>query len=220
MPRPFDLLLPLLDGLWITLLLTFGGALLACALAWAAGLAKLSLTRLLRWPAIVYIEVFRGTSALVQLFWFFYALPLLGISLTPLAAGILVLGLNIGAYGAEVVRGAIQSIDKGQYEACTALNMTPFQRMRLVIIPQALISILPPAGNLLIELLKTTALVSLITLSDLTFKGMILRAETLRTAEIFGMLLLIYFGIALFLTFLVRKLEATLKRGWHMESAA
>ncbi len=220
MPRPFDVFLPLLDGLWVTLLLTLGGAVLASAMAWTAGLAKLSRSRFFRWPAIVYIEVFRGTSALVQLFWFFYALPLLGVNLTPMAAGILVLGLNIGAYGAEVVRGSIQSIDKGQYEAGTALNMTRIQQLRFIIIPQALVRILPPAGNLLIELLKTTALVSLITLSDLTFKGMILRAESLRTAEVFGMLLLIYFGIASLLTFGVRRLEAALKRGWHLETAS
>lgn len=220
MPKPFDLVLPLLDGLWITLVLTAGGGLLASAMAWSAGLAKLSRWRILRWPAIAYIEVFRGTSALIQLFWFFYALPLLGVSLTPIVAGILVLGLNIGAYGAEVVRGGIQSIDRGQYEACTALNLSPMQQLRFVIVPQALVRILPPAGNLLIELLKTTALVSLITLSDLTFKGMILRAESLRTAEIFGMLLIIYFGIASLLTFLIRRLEIALKRGWHLEFTA
>lgn len=220
MPRPFDLIPPLLDGLWVTLQLTAGGALLACLLAWAAGLAKIAPTRFLRWPAIVYVEVFRGTSALVQLFWFFFALPLLGVSLTPMAAGVLVLGLNIGAYGAEVVRGGIQSIDRGQYEASTALNFSALQRMWYIVAPQALVRILPPAGNLLIELLKTTALVSLITLSDLTFRGMILRAESLRTAEIFGMLLLIYFAIAQSLVFLMRRLESRLKRGWHMEGAA
>lgn len=219
MPPPFDLVPPLLDGLWVTLQLTAGGALLAAALAWLAGLGKLSRTRFLRWPAIAYIEVFRGTSALVQLFWFFYALPLLGVSLSPMTAGILVLGLNVGSYGAEVVRGAIQSIDRGQYEASTALNLSPIQRLWLVVTPQALVRILPPAGNLLIELLKNTALVSLITLSDLTFEGMILRAETLRTAEIFGMLLLIYFGIATVLTFFVRRFERRLKKGWHMEGA-
>ena len=156
----------------------------------------------------------------MQLFWFYYALPLFGVNLTAMAAGIVVLGLNIGAYGAEVVRGSVQSIDKGQYEACTALNMTGFQRMRLVIMPQALVRILPPAGNLIIELLKTTALVSLITLSDLTYEGKLLRDESLRTVEVFGMLLIIYFGIASLMTFGVRRLEASLKRGWHLEIAS
>lgn len=220
MPRPFDLVPPLLDGLWVTLQLTAGGALLACVMAWLGGLAKLSDRRTLRWPAIVYVEVFRGTSALVQLFWFFFALPLLGINLTPMTAGTLVLGLNIGAYGAEIVRGGIQSIDRGQFEAGTALNLTALQRLWFVIAPQALVHMLPSAGNLLIELLKSTALVSLITLNDLTFTGMILRAESLRTAEIFGILLLIYFAVAQSTAFLIRRAEARLKHGWHIEGAA
>jgi len=219
MERILTIVPPLLEGLWVTLQLTAGGALFAGILAWVAGLGKLSVSRWARWPAIVYIEVFRGTSALVQLFWFFYGLPMLGVHLPPMLAGILVLGLNIGAYGAEIVRGAIQSVANGQSEACTALNMTRWQQRRLVIIPQALVAILPPAGNLLIELLKTTALVSLITLSDLTFKGMILRAESLNTAEIFGVLLLIYFAIAQTLMFAVRRVELRLKRGWHLEGA-
>ena len=220
MPRPFDLVPPLLEGLWVTLQLTVGGAVVAFVLAWLAGLGRLSRLWVLRWPAIAYIEVFRGTSALVQLFWFFYALPLLGISLNPMTAGVVVLGLNIGAYGAEVVRGAIQSIDRGQHEACTALNLSPARALWLVIAPQAVVRMLPPAGNLLIELLKSTALVSLITLSDLTFKGLILRADSLRTTEIFGTLLVMYFVIALGLTAIMRWVEARVKRGWHMETAS
>ncbi len=219
MPPPFDLVPPLLEGLWITLQLTFGGAFLAVIFAWVAGLGKLSGFRILRWPSILYIEVFRGTSTIIQLFWFFFALPLFGIRMTPMASGILVLGLSIGAYGAEVVRGGIQAVDRGQYEACTALNMSRIQSLRLVIVPQSLVAILPPAGNLLIELLKSTALVSLITLSDLTFKGMVLRAESLRTIEIFGMLLLIYFLLAQALSFLVRRLETALRRGWYAEES-
>ncbi len=220
MSIPTHLVAPILEGLWVTLQLTLGGAVVACVLAWVAGLGKLSATRWVRWPANVYVEVFRGTSALVQLFWFFYGLPLFGVRLSPMTAGILVLGLNIGAYGAELVRGSIQSVSKGQYEASTALNFSPLQRLWLIIVPQAIISILPPAGNLLIELLKSTALVSLITLGDLTFKGMILRAETLQTAQVFGMLLVIYFVIAQCLVFLVRRIEVRLKRGWHLEGTS
>jgi polar amino acid transport system permease protein len=107
--------------------------------------------------------------------------------------GILVLGLNIGSYGAEVVRSTVQGIPRGQREAATALNLSGFQLYRYILIPQAAVTMLPPAGNLLVELLKGTALVSLITLSDLTFQGQILRAETLRTVEIFGLLLAMYF---------------------------
>lgn len=218
MPRPFDLLPPLLDGLWVTVQLMVGGAAIAAVMACVAGLAVRSGYRILQLPALVYIEVFRGTSALVQLYWFFYALPLLGFSLSAMAAGILVLGLNIGSYGAEVVRGALGAVPRGQHEACTALNLPPMTRFMRVIAPQALVRILPPVGNLSTELLKGTSLVSLITLSDLTFRGMMVRTETLRTAEVFGLLLLIYFGIALAMTSTVRRLEKRLKRGWHLEA--
>lgn len=218
MPRPFDLLPPLLDGLWVTVQLMVGGAAIAAVMACVAGLAERSGYRILQLPALVYIEVFRGTSALVQLYWFFYALPLLGFSLSAMAAGILVLGLNIGSYGAEVVRGALGAVPRGQHEACTALNLPPMTRFMRVIAPQALVRILPPVGNLSTELLKGTSLVSLITLSDLTFRGMMVRTETLRTAEVFGLLLLIYFGIALAMTSTVRRLEKRLKRGWHLEA--
>lgn len=220
MPRPFDLVPDLLNGLSVTLILTAGGAALAVVMAITAGLAKMSPHRTLRWSAIAYIEVFRGTSALVQLFWFFYALPLLGVYLSPMAAGILVLGLNVGSYGAEVVRGAVQSIGNGQHEAAQALSLSPYQKLRHVVLPQALVRALPPTGNLLIELLKSTALVSLITLNDLTFQAMLLRSETLRTAEIFGLLLLMYFTIAQIFIFGTRKLEGVLTRGWYEGGAS
>ncbi|MCC6696760.1 MAG: ectoine/hydroxyectoine ABC transporter permease subunit EhuC [Candidatus Hydrogenedentes bacterium] len=215
----FALCWSLLDGLAVTLLLTAGGSLVAIGLAWIAGLGRLSTHRVVRATAAVYVEVFRGTSALVQLYWFFYALPLLGVHLSPLVTGVVVLGLNIGAYGAEVVRGAIVSIGSDQREAAVALNMTRRQQLWLVIVPQALLRMLPPAGNLLIELMKATALVSLITLSDLTFRGMILRAETLDTVQVFGLLLLIYFGIGQALIVGVRALERRVAGRWHMGRA-
>lgn len=209
----------LLSGLGVTLQLTGGGALVALVLAWLAGLARLSHFGPLRFVAVTYVETFRGTSALVQLYWFFYALPLLGIELSAMATGILVLGLNIGAYGSEVVRGAVLSIERGQSEAATALNLTNLQRLWIVVVPQALLRMLPPAGNLLIELLKSTALVSLITLSDLTFRGMLLRAETLRTVEVFGLLLVIYFCVAQLLILGLHAAERRLAKAWHMEAA-
>ena len=200
-------------------MLTFGGAGVALICAWLAGLGRLAPWWPARWTALAYIEVFRGTSALVQLFWFYFALPLLGIEFTAMTTGILVLGLNIGAYGAEVVRGAILNVARGQYEAGTALNLTPWQRMRHVVIPQAIPAMLPPAGNLIVELLKGTALVSLITLSDLTFRGQVLRGETLRTTEIFALLLVIYFVIALVLTRGVGWLEIRMTRHMNVERA-
>src|SRR5690606_39764913 len=113
-------------------------------LSFAAGIGKLSGNWLIRWLSVVYIEVFRGTSLLVQMFWLFFALPLIGISLDPYVAGVAALSLNIGAYGAEVVRGAIQAVPVGQYEAATAVNFTKRYTLWNVILPQALVDMMPP----------------------------------------------------------------------------
>ncbi|WP_059380477.1 ectoine/hydroxyectoine ABC transporter permease subunit EhuC [Achromobacter sp. PD1] len=198
---------PLLQGLAVTLEIMAGAVVLAVPLALAAGIGRLSPLRPLRWIAAVYVEVFRGTSALVQLFWFYFVLPLFGVQLPAMLVGIVVLALNAGAYGAEVVRGAIRAVPPGQREAGIALNLTRGQIMRRIVVPQAVPAMLPPAGNLLIELLKNTALVSLITITDLTFRGQLLRSETLRTTEIFTLMLLMYFAVALLITGGVRLLE-------------
>ncbi|MBB1626613.1 ectoine/hydroxyectoine ABC transporter permease subunit EhuC [Achromobacter sp. UMC71] len=202
-----ELIPPLLEGLAVTLQILAGAVVLAVPLALAAGIGRLSALRPVRWLAAVYVEVFRGTSALVQLFWFYFVLPLFGVQLPALLVGIVVLALNAGAYGAEVVRGAIRAVPPGQREAGVALNLTRGQIMRRIVVPQAIPAMLPPAGNLLIELLKNTALVSLITITDLTFRGQLLRSETLRTTEIFGLMLLLYFAVALLITAGVRLLE-------------
>lgn len=202
-----DYLPTLLHGAWVTLEITFLSALIGAVAALAAGLAAVSTRLAVRAAARVYIEFFRGTSALVQLFWLFFALPLLGIRLVPLFAGVLALGLNIGSYGAEVVRGAIQAVPRAQVEAGIALNMTVAQRMRLVVLPQAVVGMLPPFGNLLIELLKGTSLVSLITISDLTFRAQVLRSSTGRTTTIFTMVLVMYFVMAYAITRVMRLLE-------------
>ncbi|MBW4720487.1 ectoine/hydroxyectoine ABC transporter permease subunit EhuC [Saccharothrix obliqua] len=197
----------LFDGLLVTLQLTVFGAALGLVFAFAAGLARLSGRRVVRGIAFAYTEGFRGLPALVVLFWLVFALPALGLQLEPLFAGVLALALNIGAYGAEVVRGAVLSVPAAQLEAAVALNFTPWQRMRLVVLPQALVAMVPPMGNLLVELLKATALVSLVYLQDLTFQGQIVRAATGETAAVFAGLLVGYGVIALALTRLVRLVE-------------
>lgn len=182
-------------------------------LALMAGLGKLSSIPPLRWLSIAYIEVFRGTSALVQLFWFFYVLPLFGVELQAILVGIVVLGLNVGSYGAEVVRGAIQDVPKGQWEAGKALNFTHLQTLWRIIVPQAVVNMVPPFGNLFIELLKNSALVSFITIADLTFQGKIMRDSTGQNSLAYGSILLIYFLVALCITAGMRILEARLSRG-------
>jgi polar amino acid transport system permease protein len=208
-----SLLPPLLEGLWVTLTITAGGAVVALLAAFAAGLARLSRRAWLRAVALAYIDLFRGTSALVQLFWAYFVLPLFGLTVDASTVGIVVLGLNVGAYGAEVVRGAIQAVPREQYEAAVALDFDETQTMWRIVLPQAVLSMLPPFGNLLIELLKGTALVSLITLKDLTFQAQMLRSATLRSAEIFGLVLLLYFLVAQSLMYGVRHLERRLALG-------
>lgn len=207
----FELVPPLLQGLVVTLKIMLGAAVLGIVLALLAGVARMSSLSWVRWVAAIYVEVFRGTSALVQLFWFYFVLPLFGIQLPATLVGILVLGANAGAYGAEVVRGAIKAVPLGQREAGVALNLSRVQIMHRLILPQAIPAMLPPAGNLMIELLKNTALVSLVTITDLTFRGQLLRNETLRTPEIFGLMLLLYFAVALVITGGVRLLERKVK---------
>lgn len=207
--QPFDLLPTMFRGLGVTIQLTLAGSALALVVAIIAGIGRLSSNFFIRAITGIYIEVFRGTSVLVQLFWFFFVLPRLPLAITISAfeAGVLALGLNVGAYGAEVVRGAVKSVPRGQTEAAIALNMPPRMRMRRIILPQAFIRMLPPFGNLLIELLKATSLVSLITLSDVTFQALTLRQSVGRAQDIFLLLLVIYFALAYPLTLAVRWLE-------------
>ena len=197
----------LLQGLLITVLVTVLSAILAVVTAFAAGLGRLSQHRWLRWPAGVFVEVFRGTSLLVQMFWFFFALPFFGVQLAPLAAAVLALGLNEGAYAAEIVRAAISSRAKGQTEACVALGMGRGLRMRRVLIPQSIPAMLPPFGNVLVDLLKNTSLVSLVTVADLTFRAQMVRNTTGKTAAVFLTILVLYFVLALLLSLLMKWLE-------------
>ncbi len=172
------------------------GTVLAIAVALVTAFMKMSPVLPVRWAGIAYIEVFRGTSLLVQMYWIFFVLPLFGVTLDKFTAGFLAVGLNLGAYGAELVRGGIQSVPKGQYEAAIALNMPPFKRMRRIIFPQALLIMLPPWGNLLIELLKSTALVALISVADLMFESKQINSTTFLSAQAFGTALIIYYIIA------------------------
>lgn len=193
--------------------LTVISAGLAFITAFIVGLARLSKNSLNRVSATVFVEFFRGTSLLVQMFWAFFVLPFFGVQLTAMQAGILILGLHYGAYSSEIVRSSILAVPKGQTEAGIALNMTQAQIMYRIILPQAIVRMLPAFGNNLIEMLKGTALVSLITLSDLMFQGVLIRSATFRTTETFSLVLMVYFVLALPLTFSVRWFERRLSRG-------
>ncbi|WP_280343708.1 ectoine/hydroxyectoine ABC transporter permease subunit EhuC [Nocardia neocaledoniensis] len=207
-----DALPAIWEGILVTLELTVGGALLAFVLALALGIAARFRNLAVRGSARVLIEFFRGTSLLVQIFWLFYVLPLLGYKLDPVFCGILALGLNYGAYGAEVVRGALNAVPRAQFEAAVALNFSPWQRMRRVLFPQAWALMLPSLTNLLVHLLKGTALASYITLHDLTYEIGTLRKTTGDTLFSFGIGLMIYFVLAYLLTLGMNMLETRAKR--------
>ncbi len=209
---------PLLEGAWVTVQLAVYSTVLGAVFAFAAGIGKLSHNRLISGISVVYIEVFRGTSLLVQLFWLYFALPVAGqiigidLRLPPVVAGILALALNIGAYGAEVVRGAIQAVSRSQREAARALNFTPRQTLRWILIPQALPEMMPTFGNLAIQNLKDTALVSLISLGDLAFRAEQIRNFTQDSTTIYTIVLFMYFGMALVLTAMMKLLERSVGR--------
>ncbi|PSL21040.1 ectoine/hydroxyectoine ABC transporter permease subunit EhuC [Shimia abyssi] len=202
-----------LDGTLVTIAQFFLSAMLAILLALTAGLMKLSRNVAVRWTAGVYIEIFRGTSLLIQLYWIFFVLPLFGLTLDKFYAGFVAVGLNLGAYGAELVRGGIQSVPKGQWEAAYAISMSPAKRMYRIILPQALLNMLPPWGNLMIELLKATALVSLISVTDLMFEAKQINGSTFLSAQAFGTALIIYYILArLIVTPFMRWLERIMAR--------
>lgn len=175
----------LMQGTWVTIQVILGSFALGTVMSLIIGIARLSTVRWVRGAALVYIEFARGVAAIILLFWMAYALPILfGLpSIPSILAGILALGLNMGAYGAEIVRGAIQSVPKGQSEAAVALNLSNRDRLRHIILPQAVPIILPPYGNLTIEVLKGTALVSLIGLADLAFETQLLRSGRVRSSD-------------------------------------
>ncbi|NOV19747.1 ectoine/hydroxyectoine ABC transporter permease subunit EhuC [Ensifer adhaerens] len=203
----------ILQGALVTQQLTLLGSALAVVMAFVAGLARVSRFMAVRALATTYIEFFRGTSIFVQLFWVYFVLPFAGITLTPLQAGVLALGLNVGAYGAEVVRGAVKAIGREQREACIALNLTRSQAMRHIILPQALPLMLPTFCNNAIELLKGTAVVSLISLTDMTFQAQVVRAQTGNTLIPFTVILVLYFLMSWVISRSMRWLERRMTRG-------
>lgn len=197
----------MMQGLGVTVVVTVLGIIVAMIVAFAAGLGGLSKHWWLRVPSSIFVEVIRGSGLLVQMFWFFYALPFLGIQLTPLAAGVLALGLNEGAYAAEIVRGTIRSRPKGQTEAAIALGMSRSLRMRRILVPQSIPAMLPAFGNVMVDLLKNTSLVSLVTVADLTWRAFNARTVTGSTVELFLTILVLYYILSLLLGWLTRWLE-------------
>ncbi|QHI99643.1 ABC transporter permease subunit [Xylophilus rhododendri] len=164
-------------------------------------------------PALWFTEFYRNTPPLVHFFWAFYGLPvLLGISLDPYAAAIIALSTQSGAFYAEVIRGGVVSIDRGQWEGARAIGMTPWQVVRRVVLPQATVRMLPPFLERSFELIKTTALASTLAYSDLMYQAMQVNSITFRPLEVYTSVALIFFLTLLTLSLLAHLLEARLSR--------
>ncbi|MEV4329560.1 ectoine/hydroxyectoine ABC transporter permease subunit EhuC [Streptomyces sp. NPDC049597] len=207
-----------LPGIWITVQLLVCSTVLAAVVAFGVGTARTHRSRTVRFLAGAYTEIFRGTSALVLMFWLFFVVPpLMGWQLVPMWAAVLALGLSYGAYGAEIVRGALSAVPKAQREAGVALSLTPWERMRLILLPQAVPEMIPPFCNLLIELLKGTALVSLLGVGDVSFAAYLVRLATQESAQIYTISLVIYFLLALAVTRSMKALERRTKRNIGIE---
>lgn len=205
--------LPLLfGGIPVTLEVTFAAIVLVVLFGFLFGLGRASGRRVLRWPCGALVEFLRGSSAIVQLFWAFYVLPFLGIDLSPFTAGVLVLGLNGGAYFSEVVRAGMASVPRGQVEAAVALHLSPWYRFRRIMLPQALPVMVPPFGNALIDMLKFSALLSLVTIQELAYRADAIRSVLGESGPVYGLTLVIYFAMAMALSFGVSRMELLVNR--------
>ena len=198
----------LLSGLGYTVLFTVVCVALGLLVGVATGLGRLSGVALLTVPLRVYVEVFRCTPVLVQLVWFYYALPVLtGIEMSAITAATLCLTLYGGAFYSEIVRGGVLATDVGQTEAARALGMTPWQVLRLVVLPQASRKMLPPLMNQSILQLKNTSLLSVLAVPDLLYQGQVIAHDTYRPLEIYSLIAIAYFAVLLPVTMWARTME-------------
>jgi polar amino acid transport system permease protein len=201
----------LVQGLLNTLRIT--GVALACGmvLGLALALLRLSPRRYLSWPSGVVIEVFRTTPPLVQLFWFFFALPMMiGVEMTPFFAAVVTFSIQSAAFFAEVFRGGIVSIERGQWEAARAIGMTHRQALGRIVLPQAMKRMIPAFMERSIELMKTTTLVATIAYADLLFAANEIAQKTFRPLETFTVVALIYFFVIFAVSLAARQLERRL----------
>ncbi len=197
----------LMKGALITVEVTFLALILGTTLGLVAGLAKLSHFRALRYLAGAYVSVFRGTPLLVQLFIWYFGLPEIGIQPSPMAAAVIGLGLYSGSYQTEIVRGAIQSIEKGQMEAARSLGLSYISAMRFVVFPQAFLRMLPPLGNEFVALTKNSSLVSLVTLQEVVLTADMIISRTFRAFELYLAVAVIYYIITSVISMLTRYAE-------------
>ena len=203
----------ILTGLGVTIAYTVATILLGLVIGLVTGLLRLSRHPMITAPLVAYVEIFRCTPLLVQIVWFYYALPVvLGIDIPAHVAAVLVLSLYTGAFYAEIIRGGVNSIERGQWDAARAIGMRRRQVMRHVILPQAVKRMIPPFMNQSIIQLKNTSLVSTIAVADLLYEGTIITAATYRPLEVYTMVAIVYFLVLFPLTLAAQQVERRLAR--------
>ncbi|CAO3358499.1 amino acid ABC transporter permease [Azospirillum palustre] len=201
----------LLDGLLNTVKIAAIAIVFGVLVGLVLALLRLSPRRSLRLPAAVFVEFYRNTPPIVHFFWFFYALPVvLNISLNPLVAAVLALSTQSGAFYAEVFRGGIRSIERGQWEGAKALGMTHTQLMRRIVVPQAATRMVAPFVERSFELIKTTALASTLAYGELLYQAMMVNSETFRPLEVYTAVALLYLVLLVSCSALARVAEARL----------
>ena len=204
----------LVHGAVVTIEITAASLLLGCVLGLLIGVTRLdSSKKLVYGLATGYVTFIRGTPLLVQLFLLFFGLPQFNILLPAFACGVLGLGIYSGAYVSEIVRGAIQSIDRGQMEAARSLGMSYGQAMRIIILPQAVVRMIPPLGNEFIALIKNSALVSLLTITDLMHEGQKIISVSYRSLEVYLAIAFVYLILTSVTSLLLRHMETRLRAG-------
>jgi polar amino acid transport system permease protein len=203
----------LVTGLGVTVLYTVASILAGLVIGLGVGLMRLSRSWFVNAPLIAYIEAFRCTPLLVQIIWFYYAFPVLvGLDIPAAVAGFLVLSLYTGAFYAEIFRGGVLSIERGQWDAARAIGMRRRQVLRTVILPQAIKRMIPPFMNQSIIQLKNTSLVSTIAVSDLLYQGTLITSATYRPLETYTTVAIIYFAVLFPLTLAAQAVERRLQR--------
>ncbi|WP_413992312.1 amino acid ABC transporter permease [Labrys okinawensis] len=185
----------ILSGAGTTIEIAIQSIFFSLLIAIVVGTAMAMGGRVLRYTLKIYVELFRGTALIVQLFWMYFVLPQFGILLSEKVVAISAISLNYGAYGAVVVAGAINAIDKSQWEAAASLGLRRLPILRLVVLPQASVLLIKPLGVLYVQLVKATSLVSLITIADLTYRAYQLNQLSMHIVPIFGTVMLIYYAM-------------------------
>jgi polar amino acid transport system permease protein len=204
----------LLRGAWVTVEITSVALVLGCVLGLLVGIGRLNPARRITYSlCTAYVSAIRGTPLLVQLFLLFFGLPQLGIMLPAFFCGVIGLGIYSGAYVSEIVRGSIQSVDRGQMEAARSIGMSYGKAMRNIVLPQALVRMIPPLGNEFIALIKNSALVSLLTIHDLMHEGQKIISVSYRSLEVYLAIAVVYFVLTGVTTLVLRRIEQRLRAG-------